>query len=647
MTAQASSEHSGTYDGPVAPTPEARVYLRPLTLKQVTITGGLWSQRSELNCETTIPEGRRQLTEAKNLQNLQIAAGEEAGEAIGPIFADSDVYKWLEAAAWEYGRRGDSQLLSEILKIADLLARAQADDGYLNSVVQLRDAQRYQNLPWSHEHYCAGHLIQAAVASSRTTGRTELLEVGLRVADHLVETFGPGKREDVDGHPVIEMALVELYRETGRNAYLDLASWFVEARGTGLIEAHGFAPTYFSDRVKVREATTVEGHAVRAVYLAAGAADVAVETGDRQLLQALAAQYDSMERSKQYMTGGLGARWEGESFGDPFELPTDRAYAETCASIGGIQWAWRMLLATGEARYADQIELMLFNGVLPGVSLTGDEFFYVNPLQLRSDAHPEEDRSPAHGRRGWFNCACCPPNVMRTFSSLEGYVATRSEGGGSPSVQLQQYAPGHVAAAGFELQIATDYPWDGSVMVTVQQAPEGEASLGFRIPGWAQSATLDGQPVEPSGYATLTRTWSAGDTVHLEIPMTPQFMRADHRVDAVRGCVALQRGPLVYAVEAGDQPDGIVIDDLTVNPAAAVRDEYRPDLLGGVTVLHLTGTSLPVPSATVQSPYGEVHAQGAEEGGLAAGTSVELTAIPYFAWANRGPQPMRVWMPVR
>lgn len=472
MTASTVQPTANIGAGPAAPTGQAAVKLRPLAPGAVRITGGLWYARSEVNRTVTVPAGEKQLESAQNLRNLRIAAGEEQGEPHGPIFADSDVHKWLEAAAWEYGRSGSQELMDSMLRLTGTLARAQAEDGYLNSVVQERQGERYQDLPWSHEHYCAGHLIQAAVAFSRTTGRGELLDVAVKFADHLVQTFGPGKIEDIDGHPVIEMALVELYRETGRREYLELASWFVEARGTGIIQRHDHAPTYFSDRVKVREATTVEGHAVRAVYLAAGAADVAVETGDAELLEALKIQYASMERTKQYLTGGLGARWEGESFGDHFELPNDRAYAETCAAIGGIQWAWRMLMATGEARYADQIELMLFNGFLAGVSLSGDEFFYVNPLQLRTDAHPEGDRSPAHGRLGWFDCACCPPNVMRTLSSLEGYIATFSEDGG-PGVQIHQYASGVVSGGGFELEVSTDYPWSGSVAITVRSAPEG------------------------------------------------------------------------------------------------------------------------------------------------------------------------------
>ncbi|MFD1716932.1 glycoside hydrolase family 127 protein [Georgenia deserti] len=638
MTATA---RTGVLAGPAAPTDSASVRLRPVPPGDARITGGLWHQRAEANRGASIPSGLTHLRAAGNVRNLEIAAGTAAGEPEGPVFADSDVHKWLEAAAWEYGRSGEAELLTSQLELTELLARAQAEDGYLNSVVPHREGQRYRDLPWSHEHYCAGHLIQAAVAQARATGRRELLDVAIKVADHLVATFGPGRAEDVDGHPVIEMALVELYRETGTDAYLELARWFVDARGRGIIAGHGHAPTYFSDRVPVRDATTVEGHAVRAVYLAAGATDVAVETGDRELLAALEHQYDAMERAKQYLTGGLGARWEGESFGDPFELPTDRAYAETCAAIGGVQWAWRMLLATGEARYADQIERMLYNGFLAGVSLSGTEYFYVNPLQLRSDAHPEGDRSPAHGRRGWFDCACCPPNIMRTLSSLSGYVATTgtdSSPDGASSVQLHQYVPGTVAAGGLELDVATNYPWQGRIEVTVRRAPDTPVALSLRVPAWAEGATLDGETVRP-GYATLTRTWQAGETMRLDLPMRPRLTTADHRVDAVRGCVAIERGPLVYAFEGADQPDGVVVDDMLLDVTGEITEEHRPDLLGGVTVLRARGyRGTPPPQAA--TPYAEA---GTRPSGH--GEPVALTAVPYHVWANRGPNPMRVWVP--
>jgi DUF1680 family protein len=578
--------------GPAAPTGAAHVALRPLGVGEVRI-GGFWADRQRANA-TAVPLGRQRLEAAGNLENLRIAAGRTSGEAIGPIFADSDVYKWLEAVAWEYARHPADELLEMQREITAIIAAAQEADGYIDSVVQVRhEGRRYTDLPWSHEHYCAGHLIQAAVAQARCTGDTALLDVAV--------TFGEDHRHDVDGHPVIETALVELYRETGDTRYLELARYFVEARGHGLISAYGHDPTYFSDRVPVREATTVEGHAVRAVYLAAGAADVAAERGDTALLDALTTQFDHMLATKTYVTGGLGARWDREAFGDPYELPTDRAYAETCAAIGGVQWAWRMLLATGDVRYADAIERMLYNGFLAGVSLSGTEYFYVNPLQHRSDAHADGDRSPAHGRRGWFDCACCPPNVMRTLSGLQGYVATRDGDG----VQLHQYAPGTITSGDTSLAVETAYPWDGLVRVRVDAAP-GPVALSLRVPAWADDATLDGAPVEP-GYARVQVV--AGDVVELRLPMEVRTTTAHPRVDAVRGCVAVERGPLVYAAEQADH--NTPVDDLRIDLDAPTASEHRANLLGGVTVVTAGG----------------------------------LTLVPYYAWANRGPAPMRVWIP--
>ncbi|MEL7977290.1 beta-L-arabinofuranosidase domain-containing protein [Isoptericola sp. F-RaC21] len=628
-----------TVRGPAEPTGSAITTLRPLPPGSATLDGGLWGHRLRVNREASVPEGLGHLREYGNLRNLEIAAGLAAGEATGPIFADSDVHKWLEAAAWEYGREPDEALLADILEVTRAVAGAQAPDGYLDSVPQLRGVPRYSDLPWSHEHYCAGHLFQAAVAQSRATGRSELLDVAVRLADHLVETFGDGAGQlrEVDGHPVVESALVELYRETGTEAYLDLARWFVEARGTGIIEGHGKQPTYFSDRVRVREATTVEGHAVRAVYLGAGATDVAVETGDRELLAALERQYAAMVDGKQYLTGGLGSRWDGESFGDPHELPNDRAYAETCAAIGAVQWAWRLLLATGDARYADQIERMLLNGFLSGLSLAGTEYFYVNPLQVRTGAHAEEERNPAAGRRPWFGCACCPPNIMRTLSSLEGYLATVTDG----ALQVHQYAPGTIAAelpaGALRLRVETAYPYAGSVTLRVEEAPAG-AGLALRVPAWAEGATLDGAPVAAGGYATVDRALAAGDTVVLELPMAPRLTAADPRVDDVRGCVAIERGPLVYALEQADQGPDAVVDDVRIDAAAALGEEERPDLLGGTVVVTATGTVQPRPDA---GPY-----RSAATPLPAAGGTTTLRAIPYHLWANRGPQAMRVWIPV-
>jgi DUF1680 family protein len=629
--------------GAVAPTSEATCRLRPVPLGAVTIAGGLWAARRQVNGEVAVPNGHERLTAAGNLDNLRIAAGTKTGDVRGPVFMDSDVYKWLEAAAWEYAREPSQELLDAQREVTALVAAAQQPDGYLDSVVQAREGgRRYRDLVMSHEHYCAGHLFQAAVAQVRCTGDRALLDVAVRLADHLVATFGPDRNRDLDGHPEVEMSLVELYRETGTRDYLELARYFVDARGRGTMAGHGFEPAYYSDRVPVREQTTVEGHAVRAVYLAAGAADVAAELGDAELVQALERQYAAMDATKTYLTGGLGSRWDGESFGDPYELPPDRAYAETCAAVGGVQWAWRMLLATGDPRYADAAERKLLNGFLAGVSLAGVEYFYVNPLHLRSEAVPDEPRSPAHGRRPWFTVACCPPNIMRTLASLPGYIATTDDDG----VQVHQYAAGSLTAAvpggRARITVETDYPWDGLIRVRVDETPEGEWTLAVRVPGWAEGATLrvagEEQTVAAGTYVPVRRSWHNGDTVELTLPMTSRFVEAGERIDAVRGCVALERGPLVYAVEQADLPDGVTVDDLRLDPAAPATAEYRPDLLGGVTVI------------TARGRAGTQHIDGwpyrpAGERGTPEGTDVAVVAVPYYAWANRGIGPMRVWLP--
>ncbi|QDP98181.1 glycoside hydrolase family 127 protein [Microlunatus elymi] len=619
--------------GPAQPTDQARSVYRPLSPGEVKITGGLWATRAERNRAAAIPSGLKQLGEAKNLFNLELAAGRTSGQPVGPIFADSDVYKWLEAAAWEYGRKADERLLADIDGVVELIAAAQEEDGYLNSMVPTRDGGRYVDLPQHHEFYCYGHLIQAAVATARTTDRRQLLEVAMKIADHLVATFGEDKRHDVDGHPVIEMALVELYRETGTAAYLELARYFVEARGRGLIEGYGFQPAYFSDRVPVREQTTVEGHAVRAVYLGAGATDVAAELDDQELLAALEAQFAAMVDEKEYLTGGLGSRWEGEAFGDPYELPPDRAYAETCAAIGGIQWAWRLLLATGKSSYADQIERMLYNGFLAGVSLPGTEYFYVNPLQHRDHALADTQRSVQNGRLGWFDCACCPPNVMRTFASLEGYIASTDAGG----VQIHQYVPGLIDSGDLRLRVETDYPWHGRIKIIIEQASATATKISFRIPAWAEDATVDGAVVEAGGYATVERTWQADDQLVLELPLRPRLTAPDPRVDAVRGCLAIERGPLVYALEKTDQPGGVAPDDLAITADAGFAEREQSDLLDGIVVVTAQGKVI---DRATEQPGSRPHPRPAP-----ATRDTELVAIPYYAWCNRGPQAMRVWIP--
>lgn len=593
---------------PVVPTSTAAVALRPLPMSANRLAGGFWA-RPMANNRAAIPVVYERLVEAGHIRNLRIAAGEETGTVEGAAFRDSDVYKWLEAVAWDGARAQDPAVLA----LNRTIAAAQRDDGYLSSVIQVRGEEPYTLLWMSHEHYCAGHLFQAAVAVARASGETGLLDVATRLADHLAATFGPHGRTELDGHPLVEMALVELYRQTGVPRYLDLARHFVDSRGYGRAAKPGFDPSHYGDPAHyadaepVREAGTLAGHAVRAVYFAVGATDVAIETGDAELLAAVRRQFDAVRRQKQHVNGGVGSRWDGEAFGEAFELPPDRAYAETCAAIGMLQWAWRLLLATGESQYADQIELLLYNAVLPAVSLAGTEFFYVNTLHQRAGARGDVQRSPANGRRRWFNCACCPPNLLRTLASLPAYLAT----GTGDALQIHQYAPGSVRAGEFAVDVDTHYPWDGRVAVTVRAAPCREVELALRVPEWAEGATLDDKPVPAGAYARLRRVFQAGDRLVLELPMPPRLLVADERVDALRGCVAVARGPLVYAIEQPDQPPGVTLEDIRVDPGAPVRADHRPDLLGGVTVLH----------------------------------SGDIMLIPYFAWANRGFHAMRVWIP--
>jgi DUF1680 family protein len=591
---------------------------RPLPLGAVKITGGFWRERQEINRTSTIPAAAGRLEEAGTLRNLRRAAGHEpVGDGFaGKLFADTDVYKWLEAVAWEQTRSPSSELADWQKSTSLLVAAAQEPDGYLNSYVRLAlGGSRFGDLEKGHELYCAGHLLQAAVAQSRATGDRTLLEVATRFADLLCKTFGPGRTEGIDGHPLIEMALVDLYRETGTSSYLELASYFVEARGHGLLEPPGHhGPAYFQDHLPVRDVRTLAGHAVRALYLATGATDVAVETNDGDLLEALKASWQTMVESQMYLTGGVGSRWYGEAFGDPFELPPDAAYCETCAAIASVQWSWRLLLATGESQYADLIERTLYNAVISGVSLTGSEFFYVNTLKVRNNAFADDQRSAVAGRQRWFGTACCPPNVMRTLSSLDQLVATSDDDG----VQLHLYAPASVTAVlpagpvGFEVE--TRYPWHGTVTVRVTESPGEPWTLGLRIPAWAGGSTLTVNGVEqPSG--PLRRRWSAGDEVVLELPVHARRTAPDDRVDSVRGCVAIERGPLVYCFEQLDQD--VVLDQTGVAPGELVERE-RPELLGGVT--------------TVEVP--------ARDGRT-------LTAIPYYAWANRAVGPMTVWIDAR
>jgi uncharacterized protein len=629
--------------GLVSLTTGSRANLSPLSLGQVRLCDGYWEQWCEVNRSATIPLGPKRLEEAGNLYDLRLAADREQGSYKGPLYQDSDVYKWLEAVAWERGREDDPELARHQKEITELIAAAQAADGYLNSYYQVHpELGRFSNLAHGHELYCAGHLIQAAIAQHRATGEDGLLKVAVRFADYLVGVFGPGRREGVPGHPEIEMALTELHRLTGDRRYLALAQYFVDTRGQGLVVENQFGPAYFQDRVPVRQATSVEGHAVRALYFAAGATDVAIEAGDDVLLEALERQWADMVATRTYLTGGVGARWEGEAFGEAYELPSDRAYCETCAAIASVMWSWRLLLATGNGRYADLIERTLFNATVSGLSLNGERFFYVNPLQLRRGDDQTSSRSPGRGRQAWYDTACCPTNVMRFLASIEQYFWTRSADG----VQLHQFASGEVSlehdGGTIKLNVATRYPWDGRVEIEVSRTPSSRWTLSVRIPAWCGDAavSINGAEQElrrsPLGYVEIGRTWAKGDRVVIDLPMPVRRTRAARDVDSAYGCTALERGPLVYCIEQRDCPEGSPLKRIRI-----IDGEVRPgtpeEALGGVIPLEVPVVFAEQDRAAF--PYAE---QIAPE---RYGAPVRVKAVPYYAWANRGVGPMRVWLP--
>ena len=631
--------------GPVDVRRSPRALLHTLGPADVAIDGGLWARRQSVNRGSALPHGFRMLETAGNLENLRIAAGRSKGRYRGPVFMDSDVYKWLEAAAYEMARLPDESLARSIDAAIEVVGSAQGEDGYVNSHYQVAEPdRRWTDFGHGHELYCAGHLFQAAVAHRRATGDERLLRIARRFADYIDGVFGPGRRPATPGHPEIEMALVELYRETGERRYLDLARFFVDQRGRGWLGPGRYnASAYFQDRVPVREASEVEGHAVRALYLTTGVADLYLETGEPAFLEALDRQWRDLVERKLYVTGGAGARHLAEAFGQPYELPSGLAYGETCAAIASIMWSWRMLLATGESRFADLIERTLYNAVLSGVSLDGARYFYVNPLA--SDGAPEHLSRGGCRRKEWHPVACCPPNVMRLFASLGHYVATADPGG----IQVHQFAPARIAA---ELQpgrtvafrMEGGYPWDGRVRLTVDEAGGPPWTLAVRVPGWCEGArvTVDGAPVEATagadGYLRLERAWRRGASVVVDFPMAPRLVEAHPWIESTRGCVTIERGPLVYCLEAADHP-GLRVPDLEIDAAAPLASGWDERLLDGVTVVRASGVQVDT------SSWRDRLYRPVRSGPPPTRQRVALTAIPYFAWANREPGAMRVWIP--
>ncbi len=647
---------STTAAAPVAPVVTERLAVRPLGVHEVQITTGFWATWQRANRDVTTPHAFSWLERDGSVDNLRRLAPGQNGkpERRGLWFTDSDLYKAVEGVAWDLGRERSWELSALVSEMAEIIGAAQQGDGYVNSFVQAGLDERWDNLVKSHELYCIGHLIQAGIAHKRVTGSDELLAVAMRAADCVIHDFGQGRRKDIDGHPEIEMALVELYRETRRPAYLDMAQQLVDGRGHRVLDPEGhFDHAYYQDATPVRAETTVVGHAVRAIYLLAGVVDLYLETGELALLDSALRQWESMTGTKTYLTGAVGSRFEGEAFGDPYELPPDLAYGETCATIGNVMLSWRLLLATGESRFADAIERGLHNLFAASTSVGRDAFFYNNPAQRRTPRPPSSTstrprRAEAPGTRPvWFECACCPPNVMRMIASLGAYLATYDTRG----VQLHQYVPAQLSVpvgdGAARLDVTTEYPVRGDVQVTVLETPDTAWTLSLRVPDWCSgmAANVGDEPVPQTvshrGYLEISRTWERGDIVRVTLPMPVRLTVAHPAVDAVRGAVAVERGPLVYCLEGHDQDDGVDLNHVELVVDEPITQEVREDFLGQRTVV-LTAHGM----ARDDRPW-------AGSGWAALGQEpatpcrrVQLTAIPYHLWANRGPSAMRIFLPV-
>jgi len=633
----------------------------PVPFTQVRIEDNFWSPRIRVNRERTLPAEYRQCRDTGRIDAFKLDW--KPGQEHKPHqFWDSDVAKWIEAASYSLAAYPDSALEAQLDEVIALIAAAQQADGYMNSYyTTIEPAKRWTNLRDMHELYCAGHMIEAAVAHFETTGKRTFLDVMCRYANYIDSVFGPeeGKKRGYCGHEEIELALFQLYRVTGEARYLRLCQYFVDERGRQPFyfdveaEARGEKPQlrhteklpyeYCQAHLPVREQREVVGHAVRAMYLYSAMADLAGELDDAALLDACRHLWNDLCLKKMYLTGGIGPSKHNEGFTTSYDLPNDTAYAETCAAIGLVFWNHRMAQVDCDSRYADVMERALYNGVISGVSLDGEKFFYVNPLASKG----------AHHRQSWFGCACCPPNIARLLASLGRYIYSVGSGG----IAVHLYAQGAVTttlADGTPLTLRqqTNYPWEGMVKLTVEPSSPTEFTLRLRIPGWCRNFTLTvngqaieqwhehpahdlsraGSPCHEKGYACLTRVWQAGDVVELEMAMPIERIAAHPDITDDSGRVALQRGPIVYCLEDADH--AAPVHQIVLPQDANLRVSFDADLLGGVPLI--TGDALAIErlDTGLYYPADMVHTR-----------PVTLRGIPYYAWDNREPGRMVVWLP--
>ena len=629
--------------------PNVRRSLQPVPFTQVELTDGFWAPRQETNRTVTLQHIHRKLQETGRIAAFDLNFTRKVPSPIVEIFGDSDVAKWIEAVSYSLATHPDPQLAQTLDEVVNKVIAAQQPDGYLNThFIVVQPEMRWKNLRDWHEMYCAGHLMEGAVAHAQATGERKLLDALARYADHIDATFGPepGKKRGYCGHPEIELALVRLYHATGNPRYLKLATFFVDERGRqphyydiearerGEDPASFWAKTYeyCQAHVPIRQQDKVVGHAVRAMYLFSAVADLAHENNDPTLRETCDRLWDNLIHRRMYITGGIGPSRHNEGFTEDYDLPDETAYAETCATIGLIFWNHRLLQFEGDRRFADVMERGLYNGFLSGVTLSGDRFLYENPLSTNGSRHHEE----------WFYCPCCPPNVARLLASVGGYFYST----GAEDVWVHLFASNHakveVAGTALTLREETQYPWDGKVTLQMELERPATFTLHLRLPEWCPGYRLsvNGKALQvqpgPGGYLAVRREWQNGDTVVYEMEMPVQLVWSNPAVRQLEGRVAIQRGPVVYCLESVDNP-ATPLDRISIDPEGFLKActvEQRPDLLGGVAIIRGPGRAIQAEG------WGEVlyrpEAPGEEE--------ITLTAVPYCTWDNREPGEMRVWL---
>jgi DUF1680 family protein len=604
--------------------------LKSVPISSVSLLSGFWKDKLRIIQEVTLLSQYEMLEEVGAINNFRRASGQINIPFAGRPAHDADVYKWLEAVSLSLSSCEDKTLKSKLdnllNRVIQEVVSAQREDGYLNTYFTFdRASKRWSNLKDMHELYCAGHLIQAAVANYRNTGKTKLLETAVRFADHIADTFGHGKKEGTCGHPNIEMALIELYRETNNRKYLDLAKFFIDERGKGIVGGS----QNFIDHKNFRELDEIVGHAVRSLYLNSGATDLYIETGEETIFKALERLWNNLVTKKMYVTGGVGSRREGEAFGENYELPNENAYAETCASIANLMWNFRMLLTLGESKFADIMELCLYNGISSGISLDGKEYFYVNPLA----AGPRSN----HRRQKWFTTACCPPNIARTIASIPGYMYSISSEGIWVNLYASNTSEFDINGSKVVLEERTDYPWNGLVEFKINT--DSQFTIFLRKPVWSRefSISINGEEIEPTlekGYILINRKWQRGDTITLNLSMEPELLESHPNIKDNVGRVAIRRGPIIYCVEFADNLWGDV-RNLEVSKDTELKEEFR-DTLGGIIAVKGKGyINEPGTWDKLYFSVGEASFLKRE---------IEFIAIPYYAWANRIPGPMEVWI---